>query len=256
MALLFDQYGNPVQPLDRVGGDTITDTRTQTVNLAASNAEAFVDIAGEHTAALNISGTFVGTMIAEASFDGSNYFQVPLWNPLTEVYVVSITTTAQNLQFDIPAGCKRVRLRMSAYTSGTAVVQMRATKALDFLYAKDIPATNIGTNTGASAAAVTLTIAAPGVGLYNYLVALQIVKFAAAALTAAAAPVLVTTTNITGSPVFSFQADAAAQGTKEEQKLEPSKPIKSATANTATTIVCPGTTGVIWRVNAVFYIGA
>jgi hypothetical protein len=107
--------------------------------------------------------------------------------------------------------------------------------------------------TGAAGAGVTLTIPAGGAGVFNYLCYLQIIKFAAALLTAAATPVLVTTTGMTNTPTFSFNADAAAQGTSQEQKYEGQNPIIGSAAATAITIVCPATTGVIWRVNATYF---
>jgi hypothetical protein len=107
--------------------------------------------------------------------------------------------------------------------------------------------------TGTAGAAVTLTIPAGAAGVFNYLCYLQIVKFAAALLTAAATPVLVTTTGMTGTPTFSFSADAAAQGTEQEQKYEGHDPIVGSAAATTLTVVCPATTGVIWRVNATYF---
>jgi hypothetical protein len=77
------------------------------------------------------------------------------------------------------------------------------------------------TATGAAAASVTATLPAPAAGLFHYITSIQIVKFATALLTAAAAPVVVTTTNLPGSLAFSFSAAASAQGTNEVQTLFP-----------------------------------
>ena len=74
------------------------------------------------------------------------------------------------------------------------------------------PFTNGGTATAAISTGVTLTLAAPGAALFQYLSTLEITMFAGAALTAAATPTLVTTTNLPGSPVFSFSIPAMAQG--------------------------------------------
>lgn len=115
---------------------------------------------------------------------------------------------------------------------------------------------NTGTAVGASGAAVTLTLAAPGAGLKHYLTYLAVDRFAAATLTAGAAPVTVTTTNLPGSLAFSFAADAAAQGTLDRWREDFAFPIAASALNTATTIVCPATTGVIWRVTAGFYTAA
>jgi hypothetical protein len=109
------------------------------------------------------------------------------------------------------------------------------------------------TATGAAAAAATATLPAAGAGLFHYITSIQIVKFATALLTAGAAPVLVTTTNLPGSPVFSFSAAASAAGTDEVQTITPATPIKSSVANTATTIVGPATTATIWRINVTYY---
>jgi hypothetical protein len=111
------------------------------------------------------------------------------------------------------------------------------------------------TNTGTSGSAVTLTLAAPGAGLYHHICHLSIVLYAVAALTGGATPVLVTTTNLAGSNVWTFPT-ALAIGTVFEYKIEPSNPIRSSVANTATTIVCPATTSVIWRVNCFYYISS
>ena len=106
----------------------------------------------------------------------------------------------------------------------------------------------------AAAAAVTLSLAAGGAGFFHYITRLVMQRFATAALTAAATPIVVTTTNLPGSKAFSFPADAAAQGVVAQEVLEPTVPIRSSAANTATTIVCPATTAVIWRVTADYYL--
>ena len=108
--------------------------------------------------------------------------------------------------------------------------------------------------TGAAAAAVTLTLAAPGVGLRHYLTYLRITRFAAALLTAAATPVLATTTNIPGTLVFSMPAEAAPQGSVFVYQEDFAYPLMTTAQNTATTIVCPVTTAVIWRVTAGYYV--
>ena len=110
------------------------------------------------------------------------------------------------------------------------------------------------TAVSAAAAAVTLTLPAPGAGLRQYLTYLSINRFASALLTAAAAPVTVTTTNLPGTLAFSLPADAAAQGTLYPWREDFAYPLASSAQNTAMTIVCPATTGVIWRVTAGYYV--
>lgn len=108
------------------------------------------------------------------------------------------------------------------------------------------------TATAAAGSAVTLTIPAPPAGQFHFIWVLQITKTAAALLTAGAVPVTVTTTNIPGTPSFDFDAAADAQGTSVPMTLQPVAPIKSILAATATTIVCPATPNVIWKVTALW----
>ncbi len=109
------------------------------------------------------------------------------------------------------------------------------------------------TATGAAAAAVTLTLPAV-VAQFHYITLVEIIRYAAVAITGVATPLLVTTTNLPGNPVFDFQT-AGAIGTSERQLWNPNKALKSSVVNTVSTIVCPATNGVIWRVN-VWYVAA
>lgn len=253
MATIYDPNGNPLRTLAAQGGDTLVDARSA-ATLGALNAETVMAIGQESAAVIDVRGTLSLTLLFEVSFDGTNYQQYPLFNPVTELYVVSITAAGQ-FAAKIPPGAKLARIRCSVYTSGAAIVTFRAAQTPEFVYVKDIPASMISA-TGAAAAGVTLTIPSGGAGLYNYLTSLQIVKFSTAALTAAATPVVVTSTGIIGTPSFSFPADVSAQGLIVEQRFEFPRPVKGTAAATAMTIVCPATTAVIWRINASFYIGA
>lgn len=132
-----------------------------------------------------------------------------------------------------------------------AILSMQGNGVSSPLGVTDTQVTAVGASAGA---ALTLTIPAGGTGLFQYITELNIYKFNAAALTAAATPVNVTTTNLS-SLVVPFPADAALQGTINKEQIKPRTPFKSNTANTATTIVCPVTTGVIWRVTALYYLG-
>jgi hypothetical protein len=109
------------------------------------------------------------------------------------------------------------------------------------------------TAVGASGAAVTLTLPAVA-SQFHYITHIEILKYAVGALTGGATPVTVTTTNLPGTPAFTFET-AGAIGTIVRTLYEPTKSLRSSTVNTATTIVCPATTNVIWRVN-VWYLAA
>lgn len=114
------------------------------------------------------------------------------------------------------------------------------------------PSTLCVTNTAAAAAACTLTLPAI-LGQFHYISHLTITRYATAAVTGTATPILVTSTNLPGSPVWTF-ARAQAIGTTDIQTLVlPGAALKSSVANTATTIVCPATASVLWRITATYY---
>lgn len=107
------------------------------------------------------------------------------------------------------------------------------------------------TNTAATGVACTLTIPAAGAGLFHYISLIEIQLYATAARTGGATPILVTTTNLPGSPVWDFDT-AQAIGVTIRQATAPAAPIKSSAANTATTIVAPIATTGIWRITAYY----
>jgi len=255
MSILYDARGNEYAgQIDALGGITNTDARAATASLAAVNAEVLADLNGHATMMIDVRGTFVGTVVFEATVDGTNYVAVAAYNLSTAAYVPSATAAA-SLAANC-AGFRRVRVRCSAYTSGTIVVALRATTADFATIVERIPATSGLTATGAAAAAVTLTIPAPGVGMYQYVDWVRIEHFCSALLVAAAAPVIVTTTNLPSTPSFNFRADAAVQGTLTEKIIQCGMPMRGVTANTAITIVCPATTSVLWKVSASWRVGA
>jgi hypothetical protein len=108
------------------------------------------------------------------------------------------------------------------------------------------------TATGTSGQSVTATLPAVS-SAYHYITNIMITKYSAAALTASATPVVVTSTNLPGSMAFTFDAAASAQGTISNQSMSPQSPIKSSVVNTATTIVCPAVTNVIWRITVNYF---
>jgi hypothetical protein len=161
--------------------------------------------------------------------------------------------------YAIPVGqLKRLRIRVSLYTSGncTLFVSADQNRSLNSVAADQDPATLAVTATGAIGAAVTLPVPAVP-GLRHYIDSLQIVRTAQGALTAAAAPTLVTTTNIPGALAFSFGQDAAAIGVDKEQRLDCGpEGLACIALGTATTVVCPATPNASWRINLTYHLGA
>lgn len=106
--------------------------------------------------------------------------------------------------------------------------------------------------TAAIGTGVTVTIPAPGAGLFNYIAYYSVVLFAGAALTPAAAPVLVPITGLNNSPQLAF-GNAGAQGTTQEQKYEGHTPLKASAAAAAVVFTAPILTGGIWQINVAYY---
>jgi hypothetical protein len=224
--------------------------------LAALNAELLLSLNGESSASFDIRGTFVGTVVVEGSDDGTNFISIPFYNSVTEVWATTATSAGT---FDIPAisSLRIIRVRCSAFTSGSVITSLNASLGISMVYSKPIPTTTTGTVTAATGVSATLTLPAPGAGLYHYITRLVIERHISGLLTAGATPIIVTSTNITGSLAFSIPADAAPAGQVYREVIEMGEhALKSTTANTATTIVAPVVTGVIWRITAYYYVGA
>ena len=255
MPVLYDEQGNPWRGIgDYVNNEAFTEGRTTENLLAIANAEIVVPCAGASTVAVQITGTFVGTLVVEGHVQTGQYFALPVRNATTNQYEVNGITGIG--MFLAPcAGLAKIRVRMSAYTSGSANVSARTTIADALTQNEELPSVLGVTVTAAAGAAATLTIPTPGTGLFHIIDYIEVVHTAAALGTPAATPVLVTTTNLPGNPVLSVRADAFAQGTQAIYRIGGNKSIKSSVAATATTVVMPATPNVIWRAQVFYRIG-
>jgi hypothetical protein len=241
--------------------------------LAAINAEVVLALNGEASASIWINGTGTanGTYTIQGSADGINYADVLTYPmpqfcvggtiPLAGQPIITEAVNAATVQrlLCVAVGqLKNLRLRLTAYTGGSFAVLMIAdqNESISPYVRSQRSATLMVTATGAAGAAVTATLPALA-GMRHYIDFISVTRFATALLTAGATPVLVTTTNISGAPVLSHPADAAGAGVATQQDLDFGASGVAATAlNTATTVVCPVTTAVIWRVNVAYRLGA
>lgn len=255
MAQVYDEMGNPWRgAVDYVNNEAFSESRTTENLLAVANAEIVTPCNGTSTMAIQVTGTFVGTLVVEGYTQTGQYIALPLRNASTGQYVVNGITAAGFFYAPV-TGLARARVRMSAYTSGSANVSMRTSLADALIQTEVLPSALGVTVTAAAGAAATLTIPSGGAGLFHYIDYIEVVHCAAALGTAAATPVLVTTTNLPGNPILSCRADAFAQGSREVHRIGNAVPIKSTTAATATTVVMPATPNVIWRANAFYRVG-
>jgi hypothetical protein len=240
----------------RTGTQHPRETLRVTGPISALNSAVTVDCDGCASVALDLRGTFNGTIQVQGTVDGTNWQPIPVrpLNTAAVLYVAAVTGTAAGTWVGSCAGFAQVRAFATAWTSGTATTVVAASNAPLDQSLVGMVAPGIGTITAAAGVAATLTLAAPGVGLRHYITHISIDRVAAALLTAAAAPVVVTTTNLPGALAFSFPADAAAQGTVYPLVRDYAFPIAAAAQNIATTIVAPLTANVIWRITAGFYV--
>jgi hypothetical protein len=225
--------------------------------LGALNAEVIVAADGCGVVSLDLRGVFNMSIEVSGTVDGVNWQMIPMLpiNQASKVMVATVVGAVLGNWIGSCVGYRQVRARCTAYTSGSATVTVMASQgAIDQVLGHGSTTSNTATAVGAAGAAVTLTLAAPGAGLRHHLTYLSINRFAAALLTAAAVPVTVTTTNLPTSLAFSFPADAAAQGSLFPWREDFAFPFAVSAQNTATTIVAPVTTGVIWRITAGFQV--
>lgn len=248
------------------------ESRRSTATLAAINAELVHDLNGDESAVIfiNGTGTFNATYSIQGSPDGANFYDLisypyapgSLGGTLPQPGQPMVTeavnaATIQRMLCCAVGGLQKIRIRLTAYTGGSGAITINSDACASISpYVRDQrSATLMVTAVGAASAAVTLTIPAVA-GLRHYLDRVDVVRSATAALTAAATPVTVTTTNIPGTPALTFGSDAGGIGVDQVRSFEWGGAGQATSAiNTATTIVCPVYTGVIWRVNAAYRLG-
>ena len=263
MSLLRNLLGNFMPHLE---------ARTSAATLATINAEVVHNLSGDSSAViyLNGTGTLNATYAVEGSADGVNYFPLLCYPYGTASVGGTLPQAAQPLVTEVVnaatvqralcasvGGLQKVRVRLTAYASGSCVVTINSDdcQSINPYVTDQKAATLMLSATAAVSTAVTATLPAV-VGLRHYIDRVSVVRSSTAALTSSATPVLVTTTNINGAPALNFGSDAGGIGIDREQVLEfGSAGMAATSANTATTIVCPVFTGVIWRINVAYRLG-
>jgi hypothetical protein len=224
--------------------------------ISALNGEVITDCDGCASVALDLRGTFNGTIQVLGTVDGTNWTLIPLrpLNTAAVLYVASVVGAVPGTWVGSCAGFARVRALATAWTSGTATTTLAASNAPLDQSLLGMVAPGIGTAVGAASAAVTLTLASPGAGLRHYITYLSIARYAAIALTATGTPITVTTTNLPGTLAFTMPTDALPLGAIDRWREDFAYAIAANAQGTATTIVCPATTNVIWRITAGLYV--
>jgi hypothetical protein len=239
--------------------------------LAAINAEVVANVNGEaHTVIfLSGTGTFNATYNVQGSPDGVNFFDMVAYPlpqfcvggtiPLAGQPIISEAVNAATVQRTLclaVGGMQKIRIRLTAYTggSGAVIINSDVGESASPYVRNQKAATLIVTATGAAGAAVTATLPAVA-GLRHYIDRIDVTQFGTATAAGTATPVLVTTTNVPGAPVLTLGSDYLI-GRALQQDLDFGASGMATTAlNTATTVVCPATTNVLWRVTVAYRLG-
>lgn len=88
-------------------------------DITALNGTIEMPSVGYGTISVVITGTYVATLIPEASFDGgATWAPTNFWSPTTEIKSPYVTLNGSYIAISA-SGSQRVRVRCSAYTSGT-----------------------------------------------------------------------------------------------------------------------------------------
>ena len=249
----------------------IREQRTISGTLAALAAVVDLPINGDENAVIQVNaGAAVTSTIAfEFSMDGGvNYFPLPAlpYYALTgtlqafsqPLIVEAFSAVAPTRVYAVACGgFTNIRVRQSAWTSGTLSVRINSGPEFPVhpnMYART--GTLHVTATGAASAAVTATLPAVA-GLRHYIDRITITRSCSVAIAATnPAPIVVTTTNLPGSPAFTFGQKLLAVGDDSEVVFDAGSAGLAATAiNAATTVVAPVYTSVIWRINVTYRLG-
>lgn len=252
----YDSQGNEINDLASIGGQIQSDPRALTLPISALNGEVVMSCENVGSVSLDLRGTFVATLQVECSLNGTDYAPLAIQNISTEA--VSPTVAAVGF-YVIPLynNARFVRVRCTAYTSGTALVALRGDKEGSFVYAKPLPTVLAVTTLTAANTAGTLTIPAVA-GLYHYITAIRIDRINGSATAVTGSALLAyTTTNLPGTLAFSAgNAIAAGQNITDVSLDFTGNPLKSSALGTATTIVAPAAgAGVQIRVTVYYYVG-
>jgi hypothetical protein len=204
---------------------------------------------------LDLRGTFSLTVEVSGTIDGTNWTLIPVRpvNVAAKLYVAAVAGAVSGSWFGSCSGFRKVRARVTAYTSGGVTATLTANVGAVDNWLDGVVATPI-TATAAVGVALTLTIPSPGAGLRNYLTYIAINRIASTALTAAATPIVVTSANLPNAMAWSVSAEAATVGQFFSVREDFAFPIMSTAQATVTTIVAPLVTGVIWRLSAAYYV--
>lgn len=246
--------------------DTTLTGGTQQTKIVQGGNTAVVDATGDLQVDVNnfpATQTVAGTVTANAGTGNFTVVQATGTNLHAVIDSGSTTTVTGNVTVVQPTGTNlHTVLDSGTLTSITNAVTVSQPTAANLnatvTVANPVIVQScllVQSATAATGTGVTVTLPAVA-GQFHYISFIEIVKYFTVANAASATPLVVTTTNLPGSLAFTFGQPLGTIGTTDRMIHDPNSPIHSSTVNTATTIVCPATTGIIWRVNVYYFAAA
>ena len=155
---------------DGVNGGLVTPANPLPVNqagvsasgsLAALNASLALSLNGATGFAVDLRGTFVGTVTFQGTIDGTNWFTVLMLPISSGVAATAVSAaTAVGAWAGSATGMQQVRAIFTAYTSGTVTVTLRAMQAAGVV---------LSLPSGSTAAPVSIQYAASATGAASVL---------------------------------------------------------------------------------------
>jgi hypothetical protein len=164
-----------------------------TGNITALNGTLAINAQGAYTVSVNIAGTWVATLVAEGLMaDGTTWVQLPMSVVTTTLPYASVFSTTTNGQYLITGGgYTSIRIRASAFTSGTVVVGLNASLAQQTIFSAQLGAWSVNGPTLTKG-----TQGATGFSTQDLKDAGRVIKVYSATFTAATTEALVTLTPI------------------------------------------------------------
>ncbi|HXI19364.1 MAG TPA: hypothetical protein VNM48_23615 [Chloroflexota bacterium] len=169
-------------------------------------------------------------------------------NLTTQTTTLATVPSASAIATDDVAGVHYQKMKLDLGGDGLSVPVSGSVPV------SQLPATLIVTATGAAGAAVTATLPLVA-GQFHHITRIELVKYASVATVGAAAPTIITSTNLPGSVAWTLPT-ALAVGTMFETDVEPASPIRSSAAGVATTIVAAALASIIYRITVYYYTAA
>lgn len=139
------------------GAQSLDTISTGSIN--ALNGNVAVNAQGSYTVSAIVTGTWVGTLVAEGLMaDGTTWQQLPMYLISTTLPYLATSSITNNQSVLITGGgYTQVRIRALAFTSGTAIVSLNASLAQQTIFASQLGTWNVNTELNKSVFGELLT---------------------------------------------------------------------------------------------------